>query len=74
MHSDKPGIWVTAVYFIFILLGVPWYWPEDHSILFLGMPLWVTVAVVVSLLTSLFTAFILLHYTWPGEDRDGAGS
>ncbi len=57
-------IWLT--YLLLFALGVPWYWPAGDTTLWLGMPAWVVVAIGVSAVISLFTAW-LLRRPWPGE-------
>ena len=60
-------LWIGVVYFILLVLGIPWYWPEDINLVVLGLPIWVFVAILISLLTSIFTAFLLLRYSWELE-------
>ena len=60
----KRSIWISLVYLILLLVAIPWYWPKETSLLILGVPAWVFVAIVVSLITSVFTAFVLLRYPW----------
>ncbi len=63
----KRRIWIGVVYFTFLVLGIPWYWPKDSSLIVMGLPAWVFVAILVSLLTSIFTAYLLLRYPWQME-------
>ncbi len=58
------SIWL--VYGALLAVGIPWYWPRESVALFLGVPLWVAVAVFASVLISVFTAW-LLQRPWPGE-------
>ncbi|MEK9950222.1 MAG: hypothetical protein VW579_13745 [Verrucomicrobiales bacterium] len=51
-------------YLILTLIGVPWYWPEDSSLLFAGMPAWVWTSLSASFLASSWTAWIILC-RWP---------
>ena len=61
---------VAAVYLVLLALGIPWYWPAlDRSMLF-GVPAWVVVAVAVSVVASIFTAWVYSR-PWPGETKDG---
>lgn len=60
-------LWIGVVYFIFLVVGIPWYWPKDSSLVIMGLPAWVFVAILVSFLTSVFTAFLLLRYPWQTE-------
>ncbi|MCG8378265.1 MAG: hypothetical protein MI865_02195, partial [Proteobacteria bacterium] len=59
--------WITFIYLILLLTGVPWYWPKDSELTFMGVPAWVFVAIVTSIIASIFTAFILLRYSWSSE-------
>ncbi|MGE0482742.1 MAG: hypothetical protein AB7Q81_01235 [Gammaproteobacteria bacterium] len=54
---------------VLLLLAVPWYWPHDDSRIWLGMPAWVCVAVLVSVAASVLTA-VLMARPWPGERDD----
>jgi len=65
----KPDWRIIFVYLILLILAVPWYWPENDATLLFGMPAWVTIAILVSVLVSIFTAAILLFYRWPGESE-----
>jgi len=58
---------IFLVYFVLLLSGIPWYWPENNYDILWGMPAWTTVAIIISVITSFFTAFVLLFYHWPGE-------
>ena len=60
-------VWIGVVYFFLLVLGIPWYWPNDTNVIVLGLPIWVLVAILVSLVTSIFTAFLLLRYSWKTE-------
>ena len=71
MTKDTPteiGIRVrpALVYGLFLLGGIPWYWPSDNHLIVLGMPAWVVVATAVSFCASVYTA-LLLRRPWPGE-------
>ena len=48
-------------YIILIAIGIPWSWPQDSRSLILGVPAWVTVAVLCSFLASCLTAYILFN-------------
>ena len=65
----KRQYWILAVYFLFLVTGIPWYWSDDVSRLVLGFPVWFFVAIIVSIATSVFTAFILLRYPWKIEEE-----
>lgn len=58
-----------CVYLGFLLIGIPWYWPTDNHAIVFGMPGWVIVAIFVSLIASVFTAW-LLWSPWPGESMN----
>ncbi|HIL14003.1 MAG TPA: hypothetical protein EYG16_10075 [Deltaproteobacteria bacterium] len=55
------------VYGVLLVLAVPWYWPADSTLLLLGMPAWVVTSVFVSLVISIYTAWLLLSH-WPLPD------
>ena len=63
----KRQYWILAVYFLFLVVGIPWYWSDSNVALVFGMPLWFIVAIVVSVFVSIFTAYILLRYPWDTE-------
>ena len=56
---------------IFLAIGIPWYWPLNETTLILGFPIWVAVAIGVSILASAYTAY-LLSTPWTDDDKDGA--
>lgn len=56
----KNNLYVL-LYVILIAIGIPWYWPQDSRSIILGVPAWVAVAVLCSLLASLLTAYILIN-------------
>ena len=70
MRQLKSDWRIIIVYLILILIGIPWYWPADNKLIIFGMPAWVSIAILVSILTSFFTAYILLKYQWPGENKN----
>ncbi|MBT4206196.1 MAG: hypothetical protein HOK64_06885 [Proteobacteria bacterium] len=45
---------------ILLCLGIPWYWPADSTLVWMGFPGWVISSIVVSILASIVTA-IALH-------------
>ncbi|MBL1143196.1 MAG: DUF997 family protein [Proteobacteria bacterium] len=63
----KKTIGIVAIYFVLLILAIPWYWPKDSDLVILGLPAWVFVAILISLFASIFTAFILLRYPWKTE-------
>jgi hypothetical protein len=60
----KNRVWIFFVYVILMTIGIPWYWPQGSHFIVAGLPAWVFVAIVVSLLASIFTAYLLLRYPW----------
>ena len=60
----KRSVWIIFVYLFLLTVAIPWYWPEGINPIILGFPAWVLIAIVVSIITSIFTAFILLRYPW----------
>ena len=58
---------IIAIYFILLLLGIPWYWPKDSVWIIFGLPAWVFVAILISFLTSVFTAYLYLMFSWNSE-------
>ena len=54
------------VFLILLALGIPWFWPSGNSVLIYGLPAWVVSAIVVSVLCSAFTAY-LLRKPWTHE-------
>ena len=71
--TDRPkdpylSWWIWLVYAVLVAAGIPWYWPKEDTRLLLGLPAWTAVAIVVSVLISAFTAW-LLRRPWPDEDE-----
>lgn len=59
---------IAPLLFGFLLAAaVPWYWPADDDAVWLGVPAWVLVAVVVSAAASVLTA-ALMSRPWPQEE------
>jgi len=58
----KPYRRIIAAYLILLAAGIPWYWPEGNTARLFGLPAWVTIAIIVSVLASVLTAFILFYY------------
>ncbi len=68
-NSDVYLNWKTwLVYLLLLIVGVPWYWPEDTKTIVLGMPIWAVVSLGASLLCSIYTAWLLLCF-WPEPDE-----
>jgi len=65
----KRQYWILAVYFLLVVTGIPWYWPDYVSLLVLGLPVWFFVTILISFCASVFTAFILLRYSWKLEEK-----
>lgn len=51
---------LLLIYLILLCLGIPWYWPADSTLVWMGFPGWVISSIVVSILASIVTA-IALH-------------
>lgn len=69
----KRHVTIAAVYFVLLAIGIPWYWDKNTTLLIAGLPAWFVIAIVVSICTSIFTAYLLLRYPWntdtvPDED------
>ena len=65
----KQYKYIFFIYFVLVVLGIPWYWPVNNRDVLWGMPAWATIAIIISVIASLFTAFVLLFYRWPGESK-----
>ena len=63
--------WPAVVYCLLVAVGIPWYWPQHDTTLILGVPAWVAVAIGVSALASVFTAW-LLRAPWDAEESSEA--
>lgn len=66
-------VWIWIVYLIFIVVGVPWYWPADNNAIIFGMPGWVFIAIITSAAVSCFTSW-LWFVGWQDEYESGEGS
>ncbi len=64
-RAGVKGWWV--LYVLLVVVGVPWYWPKQQQSTLWGVPLWVIVAIICSLLVSLLTLVILFAGSW-GQD------
>ena len=49
--------------FLFLFLGIPWFWVERLETTFLGLPLWVLNAIAMSVLASVTIAILLSDKT-----------
>ncbi len=56
------------LYLLLLILAVPWYWSGDETGVWFGMPVWVCVAIVVSLASSLLT-IVILRTPWSHEEH-----
>ena len=66
----KGWIWVT--YVGLFLLSIPWYLPrETPPFLWLGLPYWVWISLVVTFAIALFTLFVIRRYWSENEKRSG---
>lgn len=64
--ADRTNRWPLVVFFILTIVAVPWYWPVSNYAVYFGVPGWVALAVLVSLIASIFAAW-LLSKPWPSE-------
>ena len=66
--NNKPAArrWPAMVYCLLVAIGIPWYWPRHDTTLIFGVPAWVAVAIGVSVIGSVFTAW-LLRAPWEQE-------
>ncbi len=67
-----PAWWPAIVYFVLIVVGIPWYWPNDNYVIIFGMPGWVIIAIGASIICSIFTA-LLLHSRLPRDSNPSEG-
>lgn len=60
----KPWVWII---FTLLFVGMLPLWPVKGT--WLGLPAWAVLAIVMSFMTSLFTAYVILQ-VWqdPGND------
>ena len=65
----KRNRWIVMIYVCLLLSAIPWYWSKDSTLVLLGMPAWVSIAIAVSFLVSVFTAFILIRYPWHSDKQ-----
>ena len=66
----KKPIWpLVLIYFILMAIAVPWYWPAHDQEILLGLPRWVVVSIIASVLISFFSAWVFM-FRWPVEDKD----
>ncbi|MCZ6525038.1 MAG: hypothetical protein V3R41_05020 [Gammaproteobacteria bacterium] len=62
MTVRKTQYWILCVYLLLLSVAIPWYWPKDSTFHISGIPLWVIIPLAVALLTSVFTAYLLLFH------------
>ena len=68
--KSSPRPWLLALGFALLFVAaVPWYWPAHDQETLLGLPRWVVVSIVASVLISCLTAWVFLCH-WPGGDGD----
>ena len=60
--------WIWLTYLVLFVIGIPWYWPMGDRAMWFGVPAWVVVAVLTSVLLSVFTAWLILR-RWPQDDK-----
>ena len=61
-------VFVLLIYFLLLVFAIPWYWPESSMMIIFGIPAWVLVSILLSLLVSIFTAYLLLTANWSIDD------
>ena len=67
----KKPVWPLVVtYLILLAIAIPWYWPAHDQKTLLGLPRWVVVSIITSVLISCFSAWIFMC-RWPVDDEDG---
>ena len=54
---------LLLLYLLLLCLGIPWYWPADSTLVWMGFPGWVISSIVVSILASIVTAVALQSQT-----------
>ncbi|HHZ93543.1 TPA: hypothetical protein EYN98_30440 [Candidatus Poribacteria bacterium] len=58
--ENKYGKWlIWLIYIVLLAVGVPWYWDSGDKTIWFGFPAWVMVAIIVSLILSCLTAWLL---------------
>lgn len=65
---QKRNVFALCVYLFLIAIGIPWYWPADTRLSLLGVPAWVLIAILVSFIASVFTAYLLLTESWHSNE------
>ena len=60
----KNHYWKLFVYLFLLAVGIPWYWPAETNLIVMGLPVWVLVSIIVSIIASIFTAYLWLSYSW----------
>lgn len=68
MSNRHRAFSTVLIYAVLFVMGVPWYWPPGDRTLWMGIPAWVVVSVLVSAVASLYTILVLCR-RWPGEDQ-----
>lgn len=64
----KNPVVILLAYVFLLILAIPWYWPESSTLVIFGVPAWVLVCIVVSIIASIFTAYLLLSTSWSTDD------
>ena len=65
----KGWIWIT--YVGLFLLSIPWYLPrKTQPLLWLGLPYWVLISLLVTVAIALFTVFVIRRY-WSENEKQG---
>ena len=67
--KSSPRPWLLALGFaLHFIAAVPWYWPAHDQETMLGLPRWVVVSIIASVLISCFSAWIFMC-RWPADDE-----
>lgn len=53
-------IFYIILYFLIIVVSIPWYWSDDINIIIYGFPFWVIIAIIGSFSASCLTTYLLL--------------
>ena len=71
MQSERRSAYIAAlVYLVLMAIGIPWYWPQDDTSIWFGVPAWVAIAVATSFCASVFTALRYIK-RWPEPEDPG---
>ena len=62
---------LTLAYLVLLAVLVPWYWPEDVTVVYFGFPLWVLISLAVGFIVSSLTAYVLITHQSDNSGGDG---